>query len=181
MNYQDHLADSDLAAHLDYLREQARDRVVIEIGVRTGISTAAFLSSAAEVWSCDIHPARVPNSWFRLKDWHFILGSSTDARTASAMPQRCDTLFIDGSHEYGQTLDELAIYWPRVRPGGLALLHDTQWEPIDPAANAGNTCRELDAPGGPVTRAIEAFTAAHGLQWSNRPGSYGLGVIRKPT
>lgn len=171
---------SDMAAHVGYLAIAARGMVVIELGVRRGISTAALLSTAAEVWSCDIDPARVPASWFTLENWHFILGPSTHVRTASAMPQWCDVLLIDTSHEYEQTLGELAIYWPRVRPGGLALLHDTQWEPLDPDTNGGCMCRELDAPGGPVTRAIDAFTAAHGLQWSNRPGSYGLGIIRKP-
>ena len=171
---------SDIAAHLDYLREQARDRVVIELGVRTGVSTAAFLSSAAEVWSCDIEPPRVPNSWWRLEDWHFILGPSTHFRTASALPQRCDVLFIDTSHEYDQTLTELGIYWPRVKSGGYALLHDVLWEPIDPETNGGRWCRELDSPGGPVTRAIEEFIAARGLSCTYRHGSFGLGVIRKP-
>lgn len=152
---------------------------MIELGVRTGISTAAFLTTAAAVWSCDIERPRVPDAWHSLANWHFILGSSTDARTVSAFPQWCDLLFIDTSHDYDQTLLELCTYWDRIRPGGLALLHDTEWEPLDPAANGDRTCRELDRPGGPVTRAIETFTSGHGLSWINRHGSFGLGIIIK--
>ena len=173
------LDTSDIAAHLDYLREAARGRVVIELGVRTGVSTAAFLSTAAMVWSCDIDLPRVPQAWHTLDQWRFTLGSSTAPRTLERMPHVCDVLFIDTSHEYDQTLLELAAYWPRVKPGGLALLHDTMWDTIDPP-QGDRWCTELDAPGGPVTRAIEAFCTAHGLTWVNRPGSFGLGIIRKP-
>ena len=86
-------------------------------------------------------------------------------------------LLIDSSHEYDQTIAELEAYWPRVRPGGLVLLHDTMWDTTD---DPQRWCTELDYVGGPVARAIEAFTGAHGLTWHNRPGSYGLGVITKP-
>lgn len=171
---------SDIAAHLDYLREAARGRVVIELGVRTGVSTAAFLSTAAMVYSCDIDLPRVPQAWHTLDQWRFTLGSSTAPRTLERMPHVCDVLFIDTSHEYDQTLLELAAYWPRVKPGGVALLHDTCWDTLDPETNGGRWCRELDTPDGPVTRAIEAFCTAKGLRWLNRPGSFGLGVIRKP-
>ena len=179
--YQELAAASDIAAHMDYLCEAARGKVVIELGVRTGVSTAVFLSSAVMVHSCDIATPVLPPHWTALDNWNFTLGNSTDPRTLERMPHTCDVLFIDTSHEYEQTLAELAAYWPRVKPGGVALLHDTCWETIaDPDAHGGRWCRELDYPDGPVTSAINAFCAAHQLQWSNRPGSYGLGVIRKP-
>lgn len=174
------LDTSDIAAHVGYLAHAARGNVVIELGVRAGISTAAFLSTATAVYSCDIQEPRVPASWDDLGTWHFTFGDSIAPGTLARMPHLCDVLFIDTSHEYDQTFLELAAYWPRVRPGGVALLHDTMWDTCDPP-QGDRWCRELDAPGGPVTRAIEAFCAAHGLQWSNRPGSFGLGVIRKPS
>ncbi len=174
-------ATSDIAVHLDYLSEQARGKVVIELGVRGGVSTRAFLKTGSMVWSCDLDPPWGPDGDLRADPrWCFTLGSSTADSTLARMPYSCDVLFIDTSHEYDQTLLELEVYWPRVRPGGVVLLHDTMWETIDPDANGGRWCRELDQPGGPVTRAIEAFCTAHGLTWVNRPGSYGLGVIRKP-
>ena len=172
-------ATSDLAAHVAYLAHAARGRVVIELGVRAGVSTAAFLSTAAVVWSCDLEAPQVPNEWRGRPDWHFTLGDSIAPSTLERMPHTCDVLFIDTSHEYDQTLRELDTYWPRIRPGGLALLHDTMWDTCDPP-QGGRWCQELDQPGGPVTRAIEAFTTAHGLTWVNRPGSFGLGIIRKP-
>lgn len=172
-------ATSDLAAHAAYLAHAARGNVVIELGIRTGVSTAAFLSTATAVYSCDIDRPAVGPATAAHPSWTFTLGDSIAASTLERMPHSCDVLFIDTSHEYDQTLTELAAYWPRIRPGGLALLHDTMWDTCDPP-QGGRWCTELDAPGGPVTRAIEAFTTAHGLTWVNRPGSFGLGIIRKP-
>ena len=77
-----------------------------------------------------------------------------------------DVLFLDGDHGKQKVLDELAAYWPRVQPGGVALLHDTRirW-PGEPEGTW------------PVTRALDEWCEAKGLHWAELPGSYGLGVI----
>ncbi|MGI8890499.1 MAG: O-methyltransferase [Chthoniobacterales bacterium] len=36
-----------------------------------------------------------------------------------------ELVFLDSSHEYQQTLDELAVWYPGLSPGGMIVLHDT--------------------------------------------------------
>lgn len=56
-------------------------------------------------------------------------GSSTDPasleRTRRLLGQPPRLVFIDASHEYGQTLKELDTWYEVIAPGGLILLHDT--------------------------------------------------------
>ena len=53
------------------------------------------------------------------------------------------------------------------------LLHDTEWD------GTPENCRMLDNPGGPVTAALNTFAAEAGVTWENRPGCYGIGMIRR--
>lgn len=55
----------------------------------------------------------------------FVQGLSLDSAVLAALPQEIDLLYIDTSHEYQPTLDEIATYAPRLAPGGFILLHDT--------------------------------------------------------
>lgn len=169
---------------MSFLRETAAsypEPAVIEAGVRTGNSTACFLAAALErdgqVWSVDIAPAQVPARWHDTPCWHFLQADDISEQAQAWLPGKCDVLFIDSSHQYGHTLAELALYVPRVRPGGVVLLHDTEWEQTGPTPDH---CRQLGEPGGAVTAALDEWTARTGMAWENRPGSYGLGIIRIP-
>ena len=168
---------SDIRDHLPYLLNCATARpVIVELGVRTGRSTAALLLGAhwskGHVWSVDVNPPDVDP--IRLQDprWSFAQCESTSSQAQVFAPAEIDLLFVDTSHDYGQTVAELAVWVPRVkRDGGIVLLHDTQWDHGDVS---------LPEPVGPVALALDAYTAQHGLTWYNRdspPGLYGLGVI----
>lgn len=159
--YEQALAEwSDMRGHLPTLAEcvvKTRARVVVELGVRTGISTVAFLSALEQtegrLWSCDIRPPDVPSEVSRAPHWTFCLGDDVDM--AGAAPRPVDILFIDTSHTYEHTLAELRAYVPLVRPGGLVLAHDTGSYPD-------------------VARALDEYFGPDG--WTNREGSFGLGV-----
>ena len=159
--------DSDIALHLPFLYDSAQGSTVIELGVRTGNSTAAFLAAGAEVWSADTGDPSVPAEWRENPRWHFLLGDDLSPEILAGLPAAADIVFIDTAHTYDHTLAELRAYAPRA--GRLVLLHDTQWVPggID-----GGT------PTGEVARALDGYCVEAGLSWENRPGSYGLGVIR---
>ncbi len=137
-----------------------------------GLSTTMFLSAIEEaggdLWSVDLQPAQVPGEWHGLPYWHFLQGDDLHPATAAWLPAACDVLFIDSDHRYGHTLAELRLYVPRVREGGVVMLHDTQWD-------EGNI--ELPEPTGPVARALDTYCAETGRAWTNLPGSYGLGTI----
>lgn len=163
---------SDIQGHMPFLYETVRGctkPVVIELGVREGNSTSALLaavtSAHGELWSVDAAPPAVPGEWREDPRWHFLQADDMSPQAAAWLPARCDVLFIDTSHTYGHTLAELRAYVPRVRAGGTVLLHDT--------------CTVEDGePDSEVAKALDVFCGETGLEWSSRPGSYGLGVIR---
>lgn len=149
--------ESDIAGHLPFLYESVcrfPGARVLELGVRSGNSTAALLAGVERVdghlWSVDAARPRVPRHWHRLPFWDFIRGDDL----AVSLPDEFDIVFIDTSHTYEQTRAEIERYAHRVSSGGVILLHDT------------------DLPGSGVRQALDEF-----CDWENRPGHYGMGVI----
>ena len=65
------------------------------------------------------------------------------------------------------TLAELRAYVPKVRPGGVVLMHDTD--------TPGTDIAWPDVP-----RALDDFCEEAGLSWLNHRGWNGLGVIEVP-
>src|SRR5512135_1471238 len=130
---------SDIIDHLQFMHDTVLrypDPVVIEMGVRTGNSTAALLTAVTrhghgELWSADLNEPRVPASWHDIPAWHFMQGDSASPGVLAWMPEKADVVFMDTSHTYDQQLAELRAYVPRVRPGGTVLVHDTQCVPRD--------------------------------------------------
>ncbi len=168
------LVPSDIYEHLPRLYDEASHgyALVIELGVRSGNSTAAFLAAVTEhgghVWSNDLNQPPVP--WAGHEQWTFIEGD--DLAISDQMPRNVDVLFIDTSHHFQQTAVELELYVPKVKPGGVVLLHDTELEyPED---------RPHTDPPFPVRLAVDLYCEEHGLTPEYVTGCNGLGVIRLP-
>lgn len=51
------------------------------------------------------------------------------------VPDALDFLFIDGDHSCEQTLQDLKHYYPKLKPGGVLLMHDTNRESVQKAYN----------------------------------------------
>jgi predicted O-methyltransferase YrrM len=168
---------SEMRDHLDFLYAQANGRLALaELGVRKGHSTCALLAGleaagSGHLWSVDIAPPQVPAGWEDLPYWHFLQADDLSRTAREHIPEKLDLLFIDTSHSYDHTLAELAVYAPRVIPGGVILMHDTRWAPGD---------IELPAPTGPVAGALDTWCRMKRLAWENLPGSYGMGMIKIP-
>lgn len=173
--YQERAAGGvDISGHMPYLREQAAARpgvVVAEFGVRDGNSTAAFLAGLLDhdddpghLWSVDIEQPTAPH-WFHAVDrWSFLRADALGDEAQAWIPAEIDVLFVDlDPHTREQTTAMIEAWLPRVRPGGVALFHDTQWY--------GGTG---------VWDALDDYAAATGQPWQNRQGSNGLGVITVP-
>jgi predicted O-methyltransferase YrrM len=168
----------DIQGHMEYLKQAVASRVnpvVVELGTRSGNSTAALLAGCEEsggtLWSCDIDSPEVPAWWHELPYWSFLEADDISAKALDAAPHNIDVLFIDTSHEYNQTLAELFLYVPRVSKSGIVLCHDTQW--LSPATDTGAT------EGCPVSEALNVYsTVTPGFSWTNRAGFYGLGVSK---
>lgn len=160
-------ADTDINEHLPTLYElvlELNAQQVIELGVRWGDSTSAFLAAleqaGGKLWSCDIVEPLTPikQFWGQYPHWTFVLGNDQDV--VDEAPDEADILFIDTSHKYGHTLWELEHYGPRVRSGGYIILHDTTMEA--------------------VAEAIGVFLQDRGWKYANTEACNGLGIIHKP-
>lgn len=123
---------SDIYAHLPTLYRTTVERGlqdVLELGTRTGESTVVFLAATREtsghVTSVDIAPC--PEAKRKVEEaglaghWTFILSDDL----ALDWTRSIDHLFIDTSHEYTHTKQELEKFEPFVRKGGVISLHDT--------------------------------------------------------
>jgi len=167
------LENSDIVLHMPALYEAAGGRQVIELGVRSGNSTAAFLAaqetSGGHLWSVDVDWPHVPPHWVDSDGWDFLLGN--DLTLADELPDDVDVVFIDTSHAYAQTLGELYLYANKLKAGGVILLHDTELE--HPEA-------QPDGMPFPVRRAVDEFAAEVGWKTEFHAGCNGLGVIYKP-
>lgn len=164
---------SDIRDCLERLRQRAAAYPgvsVLELGVRTGNSTAAFLAAAEQVdghvWSVDIDPPQVPGWWLGCGRWTLTVG---DDMIVTPPSRRFDVLFIDSSHRYGHTVAELRRFVPLVVPHGRVLLHDTRLEHVDGEDMVF-----------PVARALDVFCEETGLQWTDHDAQFGLGEIVVP-
>lgn len=167
---------SDIVDHLHTfvaLVDELDATRVIELGVRAGNSTAAWLyaleDDGGHLWSVDVTS---PSRWVGVfPHWTFVLGDDTSPAVLDRLPTDVDIVFIDTSHAYRHTELELALYVPRVRSGGRVVLHDTEVRYPD-----GIT----DGVEFPVKRAISEYCDVHGLTWSNAEHCFGLGIIEVP-
>jgi len=164
---------SDIAPHFPRMAKLVADhdvRAVLELGVREGHSTACWLYHVAgrgQVWGVDLEWLLPPRS--RLNP---IVGNDLDPDVFAQTPDVVDLLFIDSSHAYDHTRQELAMYGPKVRPGGVIVLHDTQNEhpeDMNPAIPPQDAF--------PVRRAMIEYAETHGYVWDEDPASWGLGVV----
>jgi cephalosporin hydroxylase len=169
------VASSDIVDHMPRLFDEAcryGGVRVLELGVRSGNSTAAFLHAAeltgGSVVSVDLEFPQVPEAWLRYEGWTVHVG---DDLALEPILGECDVLFVDTSHYHDHTLAELRAFWSHVAPGGVVLMHDTELEhPADMPATD---------PPFPVRVAIETFCAEVGVVPEFVSGCYGLGIIHK--
>ena len=155
---------SDVQAHLPRLYAAAKG-IVVELGVRAGISTTALLAGVeahqGELWSVDRNCGC--GALFHHPQWRFICADSLEAAAfeAAGMPEFVDMVFIDTDHEYPHTLEELRFWGSRAKSGGVIYLHDTDDLSTFPA----------------VRQALHEYSLQTRHPYWLYPGSYGLGEI----
>lgn len=157
---------TDIQHHLPLLYSLARGNVV-ELGTRSGVSTAALLAGverhSGHVWSVDLDDCSQVAA--RHPQWTFVQGDSTDGTTISQVTGNTvdciNFLLIDTFHAYEQTSAELSLWWPYLKPGGHICLHDPE-----------------TFPG--VRRAVTEFCAAHDWPVTFVLPCHGMAVIEVP-
>lgn len=127
---------TDISDHLTTLFSEAlaaHPRLIVELGVRGGESTFAFERAAglsdACLLSVDIEDCGVPCSYAK---WSFVKRDDVAFAdefagwcAAHNLPPLIDVLFIDTSHLYEHTREELRVWMPFLAPKGRIILHDT--------------------------------------------------------
>lgn len=122
---------------------------ILELGVGTG-STHAFLSTGIPVVSVDIRRPRIINGielYEETGNPHWSMYVEDDMDFVKRLKDNSiPFLFLDTSHMYPHTLDELRAYYPKMCGGALIVMHDRSWEGVE--------------------RAIKEFTDEMGLEFS---------------
>ena len=123
---------------------QLRPQVVVELGTDRGESYFAFCQSAAENqtgtkcfavdhWQGDSHAGSYDDATYQDVDKHnrahyandsTLLRSSFDSALARFAPESIDLLHIDGHHTEEAARHDVESWLPKLRPGGILLLHD---------------------------------------------------------
>ena len=133
---------SDIRDHLGTIFAETiatQPRLIVELGTRGGLSTRAFLAAAeitgAQVLSVDIEDcSALEISDHFLTRWRFAKGDDV-AYAGEPFERFCadlglpapaaDIIFVDTSHLYEHTCQEIAAWLPRLAPGGAMMFHDT--------------------------------------------------------
>ena len=96
-----------------------------------GISCQCY---AVDTWQGDSHAGFYDESVFtevetynqeNYSSFSKLLRTTFDAAQASFGDHTIDLLHIDGLHRYEAVRRDFETWWPKVRPGGVVLIHDT--------------------------------------------------------
>lgn len=192
----DHLTD------LYFFGVLAQPNLIVELGTRGGDSTRAFLAAAhttdALVLSVDIDPCGELAIDDELAErWHFVQGDDvafgrdgfTQWCAERGLRSKAQLIFIDSSHIYEHTKEEIQVWVEHLDEEGWLLFHDT---------NMGSVYHRLDNSIGlgwdndrGVIRAIEDFLhrrydehtffadVVDGFLVLHHPNSSGLTVLKR--
>jgi hypothetical protein len=196
--YRDRLSVwSDIQGHLEFMHDLVVSedaKVVVELGVRDGVSTSALLAAVEKtgglLWSVDTESIP-PQPWDFEDDvpWRCIRGDDLTLAYSPHMPGRIDICFIDTVHWFHHTLAELRLYAPKSE---IVLLHDTELEhpwqvpPEDPPFPVREAVKhyvsvDVEAPPLAPTKKGPIRQGDPEPRWQVewRPGSYGMAVMRR--
>ena len=169
MRYKAGCEGGDMQAFLPWLREHAKGNI-LEIGVRDGASTSAFLLGIEEkgghLYSFDIQEC---GHLFKHPQWTF---TCKDSKLIDMQEGFYDVALIDGDHSpQGYWLD-LNLCYNSVKLGGLIVSHD-----IDPVVGMTFEDSGGDCPSRLIRVEYFDFCSAKNLQHYELPGTYGMGVM----
>lgn len=164
--------DTDISSHLPALFIHTllkNPNLLMEIGIRNGESTRAFeaalRSTDSKLIGVDIcaAPAQVyknitiaNSEFYHLDDIAFASWWNASSPYKSVRP---DIIFIDTSHHYAHTVQELESFVPMLNQDGLLIFHDTNMCPLANGAYQrlnGTSAASWDNKKG-VIRAIKEF------------------------
>jgi hypothetical protein len=152
-----------------------KPRLLVELGVDRGESYFAFCQSALEndtgtrcvgidTWSGDEHAGGYDETTFAQVSDHnrenyarfsILVRSTFDNALAHFEPESIDLFHLDGFHTGAAVRHDLDSWLPKIRPGGIVLLHDVGvrtkgfgvWKVWAALQNEGRSWTFQDGPG----------------------------------
>jgi predicted O-methyltransferase YrrM len=195
---------SDIRDHLNelfFMALSARPKLMVELGTRGGESTRALLAAAAlcqaTLVSVDINDCAGLDLPYR-EHWRFIKADDVEFAT-DGFKQWCaeegvepniQVLFIDTSHAYEHTKNEIRVWSPYLEEDGVMMFHDSNMRNGVYARTDGSFGYSPNRGRG-VIQAIEEFLGrrydentyfadyANGFLVLHFPYCNGLTVLRK--
>lgn len=124
---------SDINQHIPVLYNYAKNvDHITEMGVRTGVSTRAFLLAAYEnntkLTSYDIQLNDIVEKLFQVASYYNSKCTYVKADTLKLEIEETDLLFIDTDHTYEQLKGELKLHGNKAR--NYIIFHDTVTFPM---------------------------------------------------
>jgi len=108
--------------------------------------------------------------------------SEVAAKRIEELP--CDFIYIDGNHSYSHVSRDLALWYPKLRPGGVMSGHDyydaladDNFEPILDGSTSGFSKAQFTSFG--VKSAVDEFANIHGVDVSTTTEVYPSWYFRK--
>jgi predicted O-methyltransferase YrrM len=160
--------ETDISDHLSVIFALAmskKPRTILELGTRGGESTKVLTlvtnQIGAKGYSVDLSEA--PEWLNEQKNWHHFVADDTEfcKNLVHSWPNGdsftgIDFLFLDTSHFYEHTLQELNLYWDLINEDGILVLHDTNCTSVMSRRLSGSSNTGWDNQRG-VIRAVEEF------------------------
>jgi hypothetical protein len=160
---------------------------IVEIGAHYGFSTAMLFSVAlaknANFTSVDcLDRVAEINSCRDLPGWKLVIqdGANYAAGLAS---DSVDVILVDASHEYEATQREIAAWLPKLRIGGVMVLHDVAfarcgvWRAVVEVLGLDSAEPALDEDLAHITRVGDYFYSHHPNSQNRRGRRVGVGVV----
>jgi predicted O-methyltransferase YrrM len=156
--------DCDLSDHLETLYRQAYEmspKVIVELGVSSGQSSKTFDRVSRElgsiIFGCDVEPT-IGFSYSDICNGNFVQMDDIQFSRlyASNVGRPIDVLFIDTSHLYEHTVQEIAHWFPLLADKAVVMFHDTNMNGKNYVRKNGSIGLNWDNKRG-VIRAIEEY------------------------
>lgn len=144
--------------------------VLVDLGVRTGNSSFAMLEATIDQRCQVIGVDPAPCPFICPDRYEYLQMDSVSAASSPAMPEEIYLCFFDTLHIKEQVMAELYHYWPKVRVGGWAVFHDTEWPEWKHDEYLGVTWEQ----------AVEGVKAFFGfMPFLHYPESWGMTFVQK--
>lgn len=160
-----------------------RPGLVVELGTNRGMSYFTFCQSmkdhtvdglcyGIDPWASDQHVGKTDESVFKsvhdhnrehYRGFSYLMRMRFDEAIGLFSDESIDLLHIDGTHTEEAVRQDFADWFPKLKPGGVVLLHDTEVRDNDFG---------VWKLWGEIASQYPSFGFVHG---------FGLGVLRKPS